>query len=181
VAEEAFTALGAKPGLRTAEQMPFAVAAAPLERPVDMRYVGQDYELPVPAPAGTLGEADLARLEAAFHEAHAHAYGYSAADAPTELVSFRVALRVRAHPARLVQSEPGGPDPSAARKGTRPVYFEETGSFVDCPIYDRARLRPGNVLPGPAIIEQMDSTTVVLPGQRASVDRWRNLVITGNF
>jgi N-methylhydantoinase A len=157
------------------EQLPPGEAL--LERRVDMRYVGQDYELPVPAPAGTLGEADLARLEAAFHEAHAQAYGYSAADAPTELVSFRVALRVPAHPPRLVQPEPGGPDPSAAQKGTRPVYFEETGRFVDCPIYDRARLRPGNVIPGPAIVEQMDATTVILPGQRGIVDALCNLLI----
>jgi N-methylhydantoinase A len=167
--------------LRWLQREKLSPEEAILERGVDMRYVGQDYELPVAAPGGTLEEGDVNRLEAGFHQAHAQAYGYRAPDAPTELVSFRVGLRVPSRPPRLVRREPGGPDPSAARKGTRPVYFEETGSFVDCPIYDRARLRPGNVLPGPAIIEQMDSTTVVLPGQRASVDRWRNLVITGNF
>ena len=58
------------------------------------------------------------------------------------------------------------------------VYFEEAGGFVDCPVYDRARLRPENVIPGPAIVEQMDATTVILPGQRASVDPWSNLFIS---
>ncbi len=149
-----------------------------LERRVDMRYVGQDYELPVPAPAGALAEPDLARLETAFHEAHAHAYGYSASDAPTELVNFRVVLRVPAHPPRPAPRESGGPDPSAARRAVRPVYFKEAGEFVDCPVYDRPRLHPGNLIPGPAIVEQMDATTVILPGQHADVDPWGNLMVT---
>jgi len=58
------------------------------------------------------------------------------------------------------------------------VYFDEAGGFVDTPVYDRAELRPGNVIPGPAIIEQMDATTVLLPGQRATVDSWANLLIS---
>ena len=72
----------------------------------------------------------------------------------------------------------GRPYPTAARRAIRLVYFEEAGGFADCPVYDRTRLRPGNVIQGPAIVEQMDATTVILPGQRATVDAWANLLLT---
>ncbi len=67
-----------------------------------------------------------------------------------------------------------------ARCVMRPIYFKEAGAFVDCPVYDRGLLRPGNVISGPAIIEQMDATIVVLPGQRATVDPRRSLALTGD-
>jgi N-methylhydantoinase A len=59
----------------------------------------------------------------------------------------------------------------------RPVYFAETGGYGDCPIYDRYRLRAGNVVAGPAIVEEFDSTTVIHPGYAATVDRYGNLLI----
>ena len=57
------------------------------------------------------------------------------------------------------------------------VYFAEAGGFVDCPSYDRYRLPAGGVIEGPAIVEEMDSTTVIHPGFRAEVDRYGNLLI----
>ena len=53
----------------------------------------------------------------------------------------------------------------------------ETGAFTECPVYERGRLGAGNHVAGPAIVEQMDTTTLVLPGQTASVDRYLNLVV----
>jgi N-methylhydantoinase A len=61
----------------------------------------------------------------------------------------------------------------------RQVWLPEAGGFVDCPLYDRERLGPGHALHGPAIVEQMDSTTLVLPGQTATVDPYLNLIIEG--
>ena len=76
---------------------------------------------------------------------------------------------VRAEPLPL-----DGPDSGHARSGARPVWF---GGWRETPIYARERLRPGNRLAGPAVVEQMDSTAVILPGQEAEVDGYLNLVV----
>ena len=68
-------------------------------------------------------------------------------------------------------------DPKEARIGERAVYDEETRDFQTTPVYRRERLLAGHRLPGPAIVEQMDSTTVILGGQAARVDDRANLVI----
>ncbi len=70
-----------------------------------------------------------------------------------------------------------GPDASGAIIGERDVWFPEAGAFVHTPIYSREKLAPGNIFTGPAIVEQMDSTTVVLPGMHARVDAYLNLIL----
>ena len=70
-----------------------------------------------------------------------------------------------------------GPEPIPARAGERSVYFDEAEGFVTTPIYRRERLLAGHRIAGPAVIEQMDSTTVILPGQDALVDAHGNLLI----
>ena len=70
-----------------------------------------------------------------------------------------------------------GPDASAAVIGRRDVWLPEAGGFVSCPVYDRDALRSGNRIAGPAIVEQMDTTTVVLPGMTARVEPYLNLVL----
>ncbi len=71
----------------------------------------------------------------------------------------------------------GTADPGSAHKGTRKVYFEEAGGYVDCDTYERSRLAAGNVITGPAVIEQMDTTTVLPPGETATVDRFGTLIV----
>ena len=66
---------------------------------------------------------------------------------------------------------------SAAVTGTRPVWMVEVRDFVETKLYNRDLLRPGNVVEGPAVIDQMDSTTVVPPGQSATVDAYFNLIL----
>jgi len=66
---------------------------------------------------------------------------------------------------------------AAARRGERPVYFGEAGGFLDAAIYERAPLPAGATFDGPAIVEQMDSTTVILIGQEARVDERANLIV----
>ncbi len=65
----------------------------------------------------------------------------------------------------------------SAIAGRREVYFPELGRFVDCPVYARERLQPGHSFTGPAIVEQMDATTVVLAGMGARVDPYLNLIL----
>jgi N-methylhydantoinase A len=69
------------------------------------------------------------------------------------------------------------PDASGAIAAHRDVWLPEAEGFVRCPVYDREKLRPGHQFTGPAVVEQMDTTTVVLPGTTARVDPWLNLIL----
>ncbi|MCG8542941.1 MAG: hydantoinase/oxoprolinase family protein [Alphaproteobacteria bacterium] len=143
----------------------------------DMRYAGQNYELNIPFSDVSGNGALIERLLANFNQAYQRQYDYIAPDEAVEIVTFRVeAYGVVEKPAFEVH-EDSGPDPSAAFQTNRQVYQPENAAFVDSPVYDRDLLRAGNVIPGPAIIEQMDSTTLVLPGQTGRVDSHLNLII----
>ena len=69
------------------------------------------------------------------------------------------------------------PEGGSSRKGTRPVYFPERGGFVECPVYDRYRIGADAGMTGPAVIEERETTVILLPGDRAAVDRHGNLII----
>ena len=146
------------------------------ERQVEMRYVGQSYELPIPLGDGKVEDA-LERMLQHFHEEHERAYGFAAPDEPVEFVTLRhTAVGSIAKPKLHELPEHSG-DVNAARRAVRQVYFAEAGGFVDCPSYDRYQLAAGGVIEGPAIVEEMDSTTVIHPGFLAEVDRYGNLLI----
>jgi N-methylhydantoinase A len=147
-----------------------------LQRTADMRYVGQAYEVNVPVPNGRLTAAKVAEVIARFHAMHLQLYAHNHPDAPVEFVSGRVAAIGLTHaPAlRKRRLNPARPRP----KERRPVYYEEAAGFVDTGVYDRETLTPGTSLRGPAIIEQVDTTTVIHPGQRAKVDAFGNLLVS---
>ena len=146
-------------------------------RQVDMRYVGQSYELTVPLPDSRLGHAEIDHVLEQFHQEHDRAYGYSAPDEPAEFVNLRLtAIGTIAKP-RLRELERNDSDMKKARKTIRPVYFAENNDYVDCPIYDRYRLGSGCILEGPAVVEEIDSTTVIHPGFRALVDKFGNMIL----
>ena len=150
-----------------------------LVRALDMRYLGQNFELLVAAPAELWG-GDLGALRQAFLREHARVYGHGAEDDAIQVVSYR--LTALGEPGALTLPRlPPAPDasPAAARAGERPVYFDEAGGFVSTPVYRRELLRAGHRLDGPAIVEQMDSTTVLLPGQWAAIDEQANIHIMG--
>ncbi len=142
---------------------------------VDMRYRGQNFELTIEAPSDTTGPEGIAELARRFHAAHERSYGYAASDEPVQMVTFRVeAVGVvpRTH-ARAASLSPA--DPGTAVVGGRRIHLD--GRDWDCPIYDREQLVPGNEIPGPAVVEQMDTTTLLLPGQHARVDGYHNLIV----
>jgi N-methylhydantoinase A len=148
-----------------------APSARRLTRLADLRYRHQGFELTVPWP-----ERDLAvdALVARFHARHRQLYTYALADAPVEIVTLRVAAagRVRRFTPPPLPRRGAAP----ARHPRRRVHFAGVG-WRACPCLDRERLGVGAVVTGPAIVEQLDTTTVVPPGHRARVDRVGNLVI----
>jgi N-methylhydantoinase A len=143
-----------------------------------MRYVGQSFELTIPVPPGPIDDSTITTMIVHFHTEHRRAFGHSTPGEPTEIVNLRVtALGLITKPA-LREIEPDRPDLAAtAVQECRQVYFAETGGFVECPIVVRYKLGAGAVVDGPAIVEEMDSTTVLHPGYRATVDRYGNLLI----
>ena len=155
-----------------------AAAEQTLIRRLELRYRGQNFELPIDLPGdhGLDAEA-LGQLVASFHEAHERVYGFHSEDDPIEVVTFRVQAVGRADRLELVKSETDGVSADPALVGEREVFLSTAFGFRTCPVYDRGRLRPGNELAGPAIVEQMDTTTVLLPGDTCVMDEYRNLVI----
>lgn len=146
-----------------------------LLRQVDIRYVGQSYELTVPLPNGSFDSATLTGVVARFHRTHDQAYGFSASGEPAEFVNLR--LTAVGSIAKPQLREATGITDGDALKARRPVWFAESGGFVDCPVYDRYRLVGGSALTGPAVVEELDSTSVIHPGYVARVDRYRNLLV----
>ena len=141
----------------------------------DMRYVGQAYELEVPIAAPVV-DARVREIVDAFHAVHERVYGYARAQQPVEFVNFRAVHTFPLPPPVVRPAARASGTLDDARAGERPAYFAPDG-FVATPIYDRARLPVGARVAGPAIIEQVDTTTVIPPGHAALVDPSGNLRI----
>jgi N-methylhydantoinase A len=141
---------------------------ARVERRLDVRYVGQAYELPV------VFTPDFPKR---FHREHVKAYGYAHADRPIEVVNLRVRLTIpTAKPAAPRQRPRTAGSAVRALFKKKPVWFGSC--FLATPLYDRERLDPGARLRGPAVVVEYSSTTVVPPDFVLNVDRFRNLVLS---
>ena len=145
-------------------------------RLAEVRYAGQGHELSVEIPAGRLGPESLAAIERAHAAVYASRYGYAEAPGtPLEATNWKLEISCGVPAMAMSGAAPvaGG---SVAKK-PRPVYFPECGGFVDCRVHDRYRLAPGVAVKGPAVIEERETTVILLPGDEAVVDRHRNLVV----
>jgi N-methylhydantoinase A len=147
---------------------------------LDMRYSGQGYENPVPVAALPLTADSLAAYRSDFDAIHEQCHGHAAPDQPVEIVNYRVQAIGLVPPVALPFIDAAGSgDARVAQTGTREAYFAAAGDTpVFVPVYDRALLLAGHRFTGPAIVEQYDSTTVICPGQVATVDQHGNLVVT---
>jgi 5-oxoprolinase (ATP-hydrolysing)/N-methylhydantoinase A len=146
-------------------------------RTADMRYVGQGEHFNVSIPDGTLDDRALEEIKRRFNALYFDIFGYSDENQPIEVVNWRLTAYCPPPPVKMKKYEHGGGDLDDAVKGKREVYFPETEGFVDCPVYDRYDLFDGAVIEGPAVIEERESTTLILPGDCAHVDEYCNLMI----
>jgi N-methylhydantoinase A len=173
-----------------------------IARSADMRYFGQAWEVRVEVPSGPLSRVSADVAVDNFHAAHESTYGFSYRPRPplplgegrgegrpptdsagrvtgrqrVEWVNLRVTGVGPMRRPPVARSAPLEGSAERARAGARPVYFD--GTFVETPIYDRARLGAGDTLVGPAIVEEQGSTTVVFPTLAARVDDFGNLILT---
>jgi N-methylhydantoinase A len=146
---------------------------------VDLRYVGQEHTLAVTAPA-TFSDAAKSKIADDFDEQHLRVYGHNAPDESKEIVSLKVIGLGAVTKPNLERIPEGGEVPQqAAKLGDRDVYVGN-GQYRSFDIYRRDRLQAGNVVAGPAIIEEVTATTVVEQGQACEVDPYGNLIISIN-
>jgi len=150
-----------------------------LLRAIDIRYLGQEHTLTIPLMSNTFAEQDKHSICNRFDELHEMTYHHSAPQEPKEIVSLRLTAIGIVRKPKLGRVGRGVRRPSRhALKGKRPVYLDEENDFVRCPTYERDRLLSGNVIEGPAVVEEPTSTALVHPGQTLTVDTYGNLLIS---
>ncbi|HEX5997311.1 MAG TPA: hydantoinase/oxoprolinase family protein [Jiangellales bacterium] len=152
---------------------------------IDVRYHGQGFEVPVDVDLAALGNGagdggpghGLAGVGRSFDEEHTRLFTF-ALDAEHELVNLRATVTGRPPRVSAVRLPEGGADASPAATGTTQIWVD--GEHVKARLYDRAKLAAGNVVPGPAIVTEMDSTTLILPGHHGTVDAVGTILIRPN-
>ncbi len=157
------------------------VAAADIthRREIDMRYVGQGHEIRVSVPLGKLDGSNRDGLIAKFEETYKELYERKGPPVAIEILNWRV---VSAGPKPDVsltvrETDDGAKMAADCVKGSRPAYFPETNGFVDTPIYDRYKMKPGMTFDGPAIVEERESTVIIGPDAKCSIDEHHNLIV----
>lgn len=148
---------------------------AVVTRSVEMRYLGQNYELEIPIDIDTFTEGEIAQLFEAFHSQHDARFGFRLDD-HMEIVNFLVTGI--ANTGELSFPEIGKAEGNPKPASVRPVWFDR--GWVDTPVYDRDTLRAGHRIAGPALVEENASVTVLDAGKNLMVDRFGNLLISAN-
>ena len=141
-----------------------------------MRYAGQNFELPVEVPAYPLKASDVEALISRFYGEHEKNYGHFMPGEPVQLVSFRVTAQGTIPKLQLQEIAHLKQKGASSMISHREVYFD-TKVSLPTPVYDRTRLCPGDRIMGPAVIEQMDSTTLIFPEDGAEIDDLLNIII----
>jgi N-methylhydantoinase A len=144
----------------------FSADTIQLEPSLDLRYQGQSYELNVKYAETFLED---------FHEIHFQTYGYRRTEAQIEIVNLRVRAIGAVSTPNITTQPKGDPDPSEALFDRRPICLAD--GWVEVPLFQGERLKPGNRVPGPAIIVRSDTTILIGPKDQAHVDPFSNLLI----
>ncbi len=170
---EKFDAL-TEDGARLLAKDGIAKSEISFKRSMQMRYVGQTYEVEVDMPEGPINASTMSKIASAFHDAHQREYGVSSEEFEAELVSLGIAAvgKLPAAPAFDFVSESLGNELIETRK----VYFE--GEWHDANVIDGLNLPAGKSISGPAIVEYRDTCAILLPDCTAKMDTARNLIIS---
>ena len=163
--ERAFAALEQN-GSKQMRAQGFFNGGVQVYRSLDMRYVGQSYDLNVPYAGDFIS---------AFHRAHAKRFGYFDQTRSCEVVNIRARFTGRTPKPNLPKLRPGGPNPATALVSKSPVLFQGRRNLTS--IYNRSFLRAGNRILGPAIVTEYSATTLIPPGWFGRVDRTGNLIL----
>ncbi len=142
----------------------------------DLRYQGQAYELTLQTPTGPISRNWLDQLLLTFHSLHNQRFGYSSPENSVTIVNLRVRALGPMPPLIMPKLQTQGkkaPEPKAYRM----VYFEEMGDFIETPIFERSSLGLKARILGPAVIEQLDSTSLIHPGSHVLVSKGGNLLL----
>ena len=149
-------------------------AARTVTRSASLRYKHQGFELSVPWAGGSVTPETTEATLAAFHALHERLYTFAQPDTPVEIVTLHVAAEGSLPQPRLAELDGGG-SLEAAQTDTLPIHFADGTATV--PVYDREKLSAGISFAGPALVVQLDSTTLIPPDRTARVDRYGNLIL----
>ena len=142
----------------------------------EMRLEGQYHEIEVPLPDGTLSSCKLDEIRQSFRRTYTARYGRMLEGLPIEAIQWRLTATGPERAVRLRRRQRGPSDASCATKGSRPVYFGDDG-WIESVVYDRECLTAGMEFTGPAVVEERESTAIIYPGNRATIDEYLSLVI----
>jgi N-methylhydantoinase A len=163
------------------EKLGFRQEEIHLHYRIDMRYTGQAHEVVLELPPEMLqvplDAKGIERLETMFHDRHKTLFGHSSPDGAVEFITLSVTAIGPLEKEEMYAIEEGSENASHALKGIRQVFFEDFKGYGDCQTYDRYALKAYNVIQGPAIVEQMDTTIVIPPRQTARVDQFGNIIM----
>jgi N-methylhydantoinase A len=151
-------------------------------RGAEMRYFGQLRDINVTVPRVASGteytETDLKGLVSAFHDRHRALYGWGDEKLPVTIAILKLRGTSGRRSLSLVKRQLSPESAAQALKRTRQAYFKHAGGFIETPCYYSDRLQPGNSITGPALIEAPDTTVVVPPGAKLTVDAYENYLIS---
>ncbi len=148
-----------------------------LEQFAELRYIGQEHTLKIPVTEADLGQNDLSTLRKRFDQYYDRAYAHALSDHDLELVGLRLSASLQSPKPVMAKQGNKGKPLEDARRGLQAVNIASLKQSFSCPVYDRTRLEPRHVIHGPAIVEEWNSTVLIFPEQKLSVDDYGNLML----
>jgi N-methylhydantoinase A len=142
----------------------------------DLRYIGQYHEVEIELPTGDIVPKDTEQLAKVFHQKHEALYTFSLPWVPIEIRVLRLIAKVQGQKIDLIRIPKGTKNPSNALKRTRECFFN--GKYTKTPVYDSEKLKAGNIISGPAIIEVPTTTAVIPRNFQCKVDDFNNYILT---
>jgi N-methylhydantoinase A len=144
---------------------------------LEMRYVGQHWDIPVPVHLNNGGQPELDEIVEEFHTRHEKVHGYKLTEREVEIANIRLTAIGKSPKLRLKTKSIEGPDATQALKNRRRAYFGADTGFLEVPVYDGSKLKSGNEFSGPALVEKPSTTIVVYPKQHAKIDERENMIV----